>query len=77
MSTEAIDGVEEVIIRTRETEHVFKAPEVTIMTVQGTRTYQVVGSPVVRPRSASPPSAAAANAAPAVPAGPPRRTSSS
>jgi len=71
MSTEAIDGVEEVIIRTRETEHVFKAPEVTIMTVQGTRTYQVVGSPVVRPRSASPPSAAAANAAPAVPAGPP------
>ena len=71
MTTEAIDGVEEVIIRTKETEHVFKAPEVTIMTVQGTRTYQVVGAPVVRPRTAATSSAGALAAAPAAPTGPP------
>ncbi|MCI4351490.1 MAG: nascent polypeptide-associated complex protein [Thermoplasmata archaeon] len=53
MSTQSVDGVEEVIIRTRDKEHVFKAPEVTILTVQGVRTYQVVGNSEVRPRSAS------------------------
>jgi nascent polypeptide-associated complex subunit alpha len=71
MTTEAIDGVEEVIVRTKETEHVFKAPEVTIMVVQGTKTYQVVGSPVIRPRRAEAPSAGAAPAAPPAPTGPP------
>ena len=57
MSTEPVPGVEEVVVRTRTTEHVFKAPEVTILTVQGVRTYQVVGTPEVRPRSAAGPAA--------------------
>ena len=70
MTTESVDGVEEVIVRTRDKEHVFRSPEVTILNVQGVTTYQVVGSPQVRPRSAAP--AAAAGTAPvAPPAGPP------
>lgn len=67
MSTEPVPGVEEVIVRTRTHEHVFRAPEVTILTVQGVRTYQVVGNPEVRPRSAAAPASGAA----AVPSGPP------
>ena len=43
MTTEPIDGVEEVIIRTKDKEHVFRSPEVTILQVQGVKTYQVVG----------------------------------
>jgi nascent polypeptide-associated complex subunit alpha len=72
MTTEPVPGVEEVVVRTRTSEHVFKAPEVTILTVQGVRTYQVVGTPELRPRSAAGP-AAGSGAAP-VPAeaqGPP------
>jgi len=68
MTSEAVPGVEEVVVRTRTTEHVFKAPEVTVVTVQGVRTYQVVGNPEVRPRSAATPGA---GAAPAEPRGPP------
>jgi len=70
MKTEPVDGVEEVIVRTRDTEHVFQAPEVTILTVQGVRTYQVVGTPVVRPRSAQPAAASPTATAPAPPSGP-------
>jgi nascent polypeptide-associated complex subunit alpha len=66
MATENLDGVEEVIIRTRDKEHVFKAPEVTILTVQGVRTYQVVGNSEVRKRTAS----TAAAAGPASPTAP-------
>jgi len=53
MTTEPIEHVEEVLIRTRDQEHVIKDPEVTLLTVQGVRTYQVVGEATVRPRSAS------------------------
>lgn len=52
MTSEPVPDVEEVIVRTRSREHVFQNPEVTIVTVQGVRTYQVVGQPVLRPRSA-------------------------
>lgn len=71
MKTEQVDGVEEVVVRTRTKEHVFKAPEVTILTVQGIRTYQVVGTPEIRARTTGAPSGSAAAAAPAVPVGPP------
>jgi nascent polypeptide-associated complex subunit alpha len=54
MMTEPVPGVEEVVVRTKTQEHVFRAPEVTIMTVQGVRTYQVVGTPELRPRVGSP-----------------------
>ncbi len=70
MSTEPLDGVEEVVIRTRAKEHYFRAPEVSILTVQGTRTYQVIGPVEIRPRSASG-SAPGPAAPPATPAGPP------
>jgi nascent polypeptide-associated complex subunit alpha len=68
MTTEPVDGVEEVIVRTRTTEHVFRAPEVTILTVQGVRTYQVVGTPEVRSRTGG---GEAAPPAPSAPTGPP------
>jgi nascent polypeptide-associated complex subunit alpha len=53
MTTEPVEHVEEVVIRTRDAEHVIKQPEVTVLTVQGVRTYQVVGEATVHPRSAS------------------------
>ncbi len=71
MTTESVPDVEEVIVRTRTKEHHFEKPEVTVLTVQGVRTYQIVGQPVVRPRSAGPPAAAAPAAGPATPVGPP------
>jgi nascent polypeptide-associated complex subunit alpha len=72
MTSEPVPGVEEVVVRTKTQEHVFRAPEVTVLTVQGVRTYQVVGNPEVRARGASAaPAAPAASAAPAAPAGPP------
>ncbi len=66
MSTEPVPDVEEVIVRTRTKEHVFAKPEVTVLTVQGVRSYQIVGQPTVRPRGAAAP--AAPSSAPAVPA---------
>jgi nascent polypeptide-associated complex subunit alpha len=57
MTTEPVENVEEVVIRTHDQEHVIKNPEVTLLTVQGVRTYQVVGEAQVRPRTASSPSA--------------------
>jgi nascent polypeptide-associated complex subunit alpha len=72
MKSEEVPGVEEVIVRTKTKEHVFVAPEVTILTVQGVRTYQVVGTPEIRARTAGAPSGATSTAAaPAPPAGPP------
>jgi nascent polypeptide-associated complex subunit alpha len=74
MSTEPIDGVDEVIVRTATEEHVFKKPEVTILTVQGVRTYQVVGQPTIRARTAGAAhetEASTAVAPPAPPPGPP------
>jgi nascent polypeptide-associated complex subunit alpha len=73
MTTEEVPDVEEVIVRTRTKDHVFRSPEVTILTVQGVRTYQVVGTPEIRPKGAAPTAAAIAGgpAAPAAPSGPP------
>ena len=69
MRTEEVPGVEEVIVRTKTQEHVFRDPEVTVLTIQGVRTYQVVGTPEIRPRSAAPPTAGVPSApAPAGPA---------
>ncbi|HYB77136.1 MAG TPA: nascent polypeptide-associated complex protein [Thermoplasmata archaeon] len=73
MTTEEVRDVEEVVVRTKTKEHVFTAPEVTILTVQGVRTYQVVGRPDIRPRSPGgvAPTTAAPASAPAAPTGPP------
>lgn len=53
MTSEPVENVEEVLIRTKDSEHVIRDPEVTLLTVQGVRTYQVVGEATVRPRSAA------------------------
>ena len=53
ISTEELTDVQEIIILTKTKEYVFKEAEVTIMTVQGQKTFQVVGEPEVRPRSAA------------------------
>src|ERR1700693_5569553 len=71
MQTETVEGVEEVVIRTRDKEHVFRNCEVTVLTMQGVRTYQVVGTPEVRARSAAPLAPAGGPAPPSAPAGPP------
>ncbi|MCI4348676.1 MAG: Nascent polypeptide-associated complex protein [Thermoplasmata archaeon] len=70
MKTESVDGVVEVVVRTVDKEHRFKAPEVTIVTVQGVRTYQVVGEPEIRSRDPAA-SAPVGNAPPPAPSGPP------
>ena len=46
-------GVEKVVVLTRDKEIVFDRPEVTIISAQGAITYQVVGNPKERPRSAA------------------------
>jgi nascent polypeptide-associated complex subunit alpha len=51
ISTEELTDVQEIVILTKTKEYVFKEAEVTIMTVQGQKTFQVVGEPEVRPRS--------------------------
>ena len=45
---DSIEGVEEVIVRTRDREIVFRHPEVTTISAQGTVTYQIVGKPEER-----------------------------
>jgi nascent polypeptide-associated complex subunit alpha len=47
IKTEDIENVEEVIIRTRSKEYVFKDAAVTMMEMQGQKTFQVVGEPQV------------------------------
>ena len=51
ISQEDIEDVVEVVIKTRTKEIVFKDAAVTAMTVQGQKTYQVVGTPQERPRT--------------------------
>jgi len=50
ITQEEIADVEEVVIRTRTKEIVLTGAAVTAMTVQGQKTYQVVGEPKERPR---------------------------
>ena len=47
---EEMDGVEEVVIRTKDKEIVFKDASVMAVTVQGQKTYQIVGTPQERER---------------------------
>jgi len=54
ISNEEIDDVEEIIIRTRTKEYIFKEAMVSVMTVQGQKTFQVVGEPEVQERKGAP-----------------------
>ena len=47
-----IDNVEKVIIQTDKKEIIFEDAEVSIMDAQGQKTYQIVGTPIVRSREA-------------------------
>ncbi|MCI4367089.1 MAG: Nascent polypeptide-associated complex protein [Thermoplasmata archaeon] len=71
MTTEAIDGVEEVLIRTKDKEFHFHAPEVTVLIVQGVRTFQVAGNPTQRGRTRDAGSTGGSSAPPPPAAGPP------
>ncbi len=50
ITTEEIDNVEKVIIRTADKDYVITGAEVTIMTVQGQKTYQITGETSVEAR---------------------------
>ena len=63
IESEDIEDVEEVVIRTATKEYVFPQAQVTLMTVQGQKTAQVVGEPIVRNRAGAP----AAPAKPVIP----------
>lgn len=54
ITTEDINGVEEVIIRTKDKEYVIRDAAVTIMEVQGQKTFQVIGDATVSARTAAP-----------------------
>ncbi|MDD2665549.1 MAG: nascent polypeptide-associated complex protein [Methanocellales archaeon] len=49
-----IEGVEEVIIRTADSEIVFRDADVTIMDARGVKTYQIAGTPEEHPREEIP-----------------------
>ncbi|KQM12565.1 Nascent polypeptide-associated complex protein [Methanomassiliicoccales archaeon RumEn M1] len=53
ITTEELKGVEEVIIRTKSKEYVITEAAVTLMDMQGQKTFQVVGEAVIRDRQAS------------------------
>ncbi len=50
INQEDVDDVEEVVIKTKNKEIVFKDAVVTSVTVQGQKTYQIVGTPQERER---------------------------
>lgn len=47
ISTEEIKDVEQVIIKTSSKDYVFDEAEITIMTVQNQKTFQIVGEPQI------------------------------
>ncbi|MBI4415540.1 MAG: nascent polypeptide-associated complex protein [Euryarchaeota archaeon] len=51
IQAEEIEDVEEVVIRTATKEYVFTKAQVTMMTVQGQKTAQIVGEPLIRDRA--------------------------
>jgi len=62
ITTEEINGVEEVIIRTRDKEYVIKDAAVTVMDMQGQKTFQVVGEATMQARGSATAPAKAAEA---------------
>jgi nascent polypeptide-associated complex subunit alpha len=50
ISQEDLVDVEEIIIRTRTQEYIFNEAAVSIMTVQGQKTFQIIGEPEIRKR---------------------------
>lgn len=50
MSQEDIADVEEIVIRTKTQEYVFKEALATILIIQGQKTFQIMGEPEIRKR---------------------------
>jgi nascent polypeptide-associated complex subunit alpha len=50
IKAEEIEGVEEVIIRTKTREYVIKEAAVTLMDVQGQKSFQIIGEPEILER---------------------------
>ena len=50
ISVEEISDVEEVVIKTADSDLIFKDATVTIMEAQGSKTYQIIGTPEERPK---------------------------
>ncbi|MCK4475981.1 MAG: nascent polypeptide-associated complex protein [Methanophagales archaeon] len=53
ISVEEISDVEEVVIKTADAELVFEDATVTVMETQGSKMYQITGTPVKRPKPES------------------------
>ncbi|MHC1610066.1 MAG: nascent polypeptide-associated complex protein [Candidatus Methanospirareceae archaeon] len=50
ISIEEMSDVEEVVIKTADAELLFEDPIVTVMDAPGSKMYQIIGTPVKRPR---------------------------
>ncbi len=50
LSVEEMSDVEEVVIKTADAELVFEDASVTVMETQGSKMYQITGTPVKRPK---------------------------
>lgn len=50
LSVEEMNDVEEVVIKTADAELVFEDASVTVMETQGSKMYQITGTPVKRPK---------------------------
>lgn len=68
IQVEDVDDVEEVIIRTAEKDIVIREASVTIMTAQGTQTFQIVGNATEVPRAGGAASASGAASSDSAPA---------
>ena len=75
MTTETLSDVEEVVIRRANEEMVIEGAEVTVVTVQGVKTFQIVGDVKSRPKGSAPAgggsSSSTAPSPPPAPVGPP------
>lgn len=50
IKSEEVEGVEEIVIRTSSKEYLFKDAEVTMLTIQGQKMFQIVGEPEITDR---------------------------
>ena len=57
MNIDEISDIEEIVIRTASQEYVFTEAEVTIIDIQGQKTFQIVGEPEIIARGGSGPAA--------------------
>jgi nascent polypeptide-associated complex subunit alpha len=54
IAQEDIADVEEIIIRTKTEEYIFNEAVASIVTMQGQKTFQIIGEPEIRKRSTAP-----------------------